>query len=107
MAIARLEVPAQARRGEAVPVRIIIKHPMETGFRRDDEGRVVPKNVVSRFVCRYNGEEVFRAELGSGISVNPLLQFYTVALASGEIECAWSDDAGEQGSARAPITVAG
>jgi sulfur-oxidizing protein SoxZ len=103
--ISRLEVPAQTRKGEAVPVRIIIKHPMETGFRRDDEGRVVPKNVVSRFVCRYNGEEVFRAELGSGISVNPLLHFYTLATESGEIECAWTDDSGEQGSARAPITV--
>ncbi|HET9700850.1 MAG TPA: thiosulfate oxidation carrier complex protein SoxZ [Burkholderiales bacterium] len=102
---ARLEVPARARRGDAVPVRIMIRHPMETGFRRDDAGRVVPKNVVSRFACRYNGEEVFRAELGSGISVNPLLQFYVLALESGEIECAWSDDAGEQGLARAPITV--
>lgn len=103
--IARLEVPSRARRGEAIPVRIIIKHPMETGFRRDDEGRVVPKNVVGRFVCRCNGEEVFRAELGSGISVNPYLQFFTLVLVSGEIECEWWDDAGEQGSARAAVSV--
>lgn len=103
--VARLEVPQHARRGEAIPVRVLIKHPMETGFRRDDEGRVVPKNVLSRFVCRYSGEEVFRAELGSGISVNPFLQFYTLALESGEIECEWSDDAGERGAARAVIAV--
>lgn len=103
--IARLDVPPHARRGEAIPVRIIIKHPMETGFRRDDEGRVVPKNVVSRFVCRYDGEEVFRADLGSGIAVNPYLQFFTLARASGEIECEWWDDTGEQGSARAALSV--
>ena len=56
---------------------------------------------------RYNGVEVFRAELGSGIAANPYLQFYAVAEASGEFEFSWVDDAGERGAERAPITVVG
>ena len=62
-----------------VTVRVAIQHPMETGFRYDNMGRPIPKNVVNTLVCRYNGEEVFRAELGSGISANPYLQFYVRA----------------------------
>ena len=54
-----------------------------------------------------NGVEVFRAEMGSGISANPYLQFYTRAVASGELVFEWADDAGERGSERVKITVTG
>jgi len=105
MMVARVQVPAQARRGEVVAIRIAIQHPMETGFRYDVMGRPLAKNVINSLVARYNGEEIFRAELGSGIAANPLLQFYTVAEASGEIEFAWVDDAGVRGAERATITI--
>jgi sulfur-oxidizing protein SoxZ len=95
----------EAKRGEVFAVRIAIQHPMETGFRYDVMGRAIPLNVINSLVARYNGAEIFRAELGSGIAANPLLQFYTVAEASGEIEFSWIDDAGVRGSERAGITV--
>jgi sulfur-oxidizing protein SoxZ len=78
---------------------------METGFRFDHGGKSIPKNVVNTLVCKYNGVEVFRAEMGSGISANPYLQFYTRALDSGELVFEWIDDVGERGSERASITV--
>lgn len=102
---ARVQVPKQAKRGELLAVRIAIQHSMETGFRYDDFGRPIPKNVINTLVARYNGTEVFRAEMGSGIAANPYLQFYTVAGASGEIEFSWVDDAGQKGAERATITV--
>src|SRR5918999_4088110 len=105
MALARIQVPRQAQRGELVPVRLAIQHPMETGFRYDNMGRAIPKNVINTLVCRYNGEEVFRAEMGSGISANPYLQFYVRAEASGELVFEWIDDAGERGSERAQLNV--
>jgi sulfur-oxidizing protein SoxZ len=80
---------------------------METGFRFDLMGRAIPKNVISSLVARYNGAEIFRAELGSGVAANPFLQFYTLAEASGEIEFSWTDDAGVSGSERATISVVG
>jgi sulfur-oxidizing protein SoxZ len=103
--VARVQVPAEAKRGEVIAVRIAIQHPMETGFRYDVMGRVVPLNVINSLIARYNGAEIFRAELGSGIAANPLLQFYTVAETSGEIEFSWVDDAGVRGSERIGITV--
>jgi sulfur-oxidizing protein SoxZ len=105
MALARIQVPKDAKKGELITVRVAIQHPMETGFRFDNMGKPIPKNVVNTLVCKYNGAEVFRAELGSGISANPYLQFYTRAVDSGELVFEWVDDAGERGSERAPITV--
>jgi sulfur-oxidizing protein SoxZ len=105
--IARIQVPTEAKRGELMTIRVAIQHPMETGFRYDHMGRVIPKNVVNTLTCRYNGVGVFRAEMGSGISANPYLQFYTRAVASGELVFKWVDDAGERGTDRAALTVTG
>lgn len=107
MALARVQLRASAKRGEVIEVRIAIQHPMETGFRYDNVGRTIPKNVINMLTARYNGVEIFRAELGSGISANPYLQFYTTAETSGEIEFSWADDVGERGSERATITISG
>ena len=98
-------MPREAKRGDVIEIRIAIQHPMETGFRYDVMGRTIAKNVINRLTCRYNGTEIFRAEMGSGIAANPYLQFYAVADASGELAFEWIDDAGLLGSERATITV--
>jgi len=103
--VARVQVPRTAKRGEVIEIRIAIQHPMETGFRFDLMGKAIPKNVINSLVVRYDGNEIFRAELGSGVAANPYLQFFTVAEASGEIEVSWVDDAGNRGAERARITV--
>ena len=107
MTLARIQLPDFAKRGEVIEVRIAIQHPMETGFRFDIDGRAIPKNVINRLVCRYNGAEVFRAEMGSGVAANPYLQFCTVAEASGEMAFEWIDDSGIRGIERAAISVIG
>lgn len=103
--VARVQLPPAARRGEVIEVRITIQHPMETGFRFDYNGKPIPKNVVNSLRVRYNGTEVFRAEMGSGVAANPYLQFHTVADASGEFVFEWADDDGNSGSERATISV--
>jgi sulfur-oxidizing protein SoxZ len=104
--VARVQLPATAKSGEVIEVRITIQHPMETGFRFELGGRPIPKNVINSLLVRYNGAPIFRAEMGSGIAANPYLQFHTVAKQSGEIEVTWVDDDGNRGSERAAITVA-
>ncbi len=102
---ARIAVPQNARRGDQIEIRIAIQHPMETGYRVEDNGTAITKNVINKLVCRYNGAEVFRAEMGSGISANPYLSFFIVAAASGELRFDWVDDTGVAGSERAAIIV--
>lgn len=105
--LARVQIPAQVRRGDVIPVRIAIQHPMETGYRPDNFGRRITKNVINTLTCRYNGAEVFRAEMGSGVSANPQLQFYIRAESSGELVFDWVDDSGQRGSERASLAVTG
>lgn len=105
MALSRIQLPAQARRGDAVEVRILIQHPMETGFRRDVDGKRVARNVLHSVACRYNGAEVFRATLSSGIAANPVLRFFFRAEKSGELEFWWLDDDEVEGSAKARLSV--
>jgi sulfur-oxidizing protein SoxZ len=105
MAQSRIQLPPQARRGEAVEVRILIQHPMETGFRRDAAGQRVPRNALHSFACRYNGVEVFRATLSTGLAANPVLRFFLRAEKSGELEFWWLDDEDVQGGATARLLV--
>lgn len=105
MMLGRVQVPAQVKKGEPFEIRVLVQHPMETGFRRDMGGQAVPMNIVDKLVCRINGREVFRAELGTGIAANPYLSFHAVAEQSGPVEVEWSDDRGERGRATALLDV--
>lgn len=100
-----VNVPATARRGEVIEIRTLAGHDMETGFRRTQTGELIPRNIISRFVCTYNGEEVFRADLHPAIAANPLLSFTTVAADSGTLEFRWTGDNGLSVSHSAAISV--
>jgi sulfur-oxidizing protein SoxZ len=105
MALARIRMPEQARRGELVEVGILIQHPMETGFRRGLNGERVPRNAIHSFRCRYGGVDVFRATLSTGIAANPTLRFFFVAAESADVEFWWLDDDEVEGGAKARLTV--
>ena len=50
MALARIQVPKDAKPGDLMAVRVAIQHPMETGFRFDNMGKPIPKNVVNTLI---------------------------------------------------------
>ena len=101
-----VNVPATAKRGEVVEIRTLVGHDMETGFRRTQLGQLVPRDIITRFSCSYNGEEVFRADLHPAIAANPLLSFSTVATDSGTLEFRWTGDNGYAVTESAKISVA-
>ena len=105
MARAIVNVPAQARRGEVIEIKTLVRHVMETGFRRTQVGEVVPRDIITRFVCTYNGAEIFRAELHPAIAANPLIAFTTVATESGTIALQWIGDNGYAVTETASIRV--
>jgi len=63
VANALINVPARARRGEIIEIKTLVSHPMETGYRRTQLGAPIPRDIIRRFVCTYNGTEVFSADL--------------------------------------------
>lgn len=106
MAKALIRVPVEVKKGEVFEIKTLISHPMEPGQRRDNMGRLIPRDIINRFVCTYNGEEVFRADLFPAIAANPFLTFFTVATESGELVFQWTDDHGATQTETAKITVA-
>jgi sulfur-oxidizing protein SoxZ len=102
---ALIRVPAAVKKGEVFEIKTLISHPMEPGVRRDTMGRLIPRDIISRFVCTYNGVEVFRADLFPAIAANPFLGFFTVATESGELVFRWTDDHGATQTETAKITV--
>ena len=105
MARVLINFPPRAKRGEIIDIKTLIQHPMETGYRLDSKGAVIPRDIISRFTCAYNGNEVFRAELFPAISANPFIAFSTLATESGELVFSWIDDNGQIQSEIRQITV--
>ena len=105
MAGALINAPERARRGEIVEIKTLISHPMETGYRRNQNGTRVERDIVRLFVCTYNGTEVFRAELHPAIAANPFIAFSTIATESGTLSFQWTGDNGFSVTESAAITV--
>ena len=103
--LARIQLSSPVRRGQPMEVRLLVQHPMETGFRFDVLGTTTPKNVIHSLHASYGTRTVFRARLGSGISANPYLQFWVVPEESGELLVQWQDDLGQKGEVRARVDV--
>jgi len=105
MARSIVSVPVRARRGEIIGIKALVGHDMETGFRHSDRGDPIPRDIIRTFVCRYNGEEIFRANFHPAIAANPLIEFTTIATESGRLEFNWTGDHGFAATDSATITV--
>ncbi len=105
MARTVVNMPSQAKRGEIIEIKTLAGHTMETGFRHTERGESIPRDIITQFVCTYNGTEIFRAELFPAIAANPLITFSTVAMESGTLEFKWLGDKGFTASHSAKLTV--
>ena len=105
MARALINVPATAKKGEIIAVKTLISHEMETGYRIDNVGKQIPRDIINMFVCTYNGQEVFRAELAPAIAANPFMSFSLLATDSGTIAFKWTGDNGFSATESVQITV--
>jgi sulfur-oxidizing protein SoxZ len=101
----RVKMAERAKRGEEVEIRAMIQHPMESGFRLDNVGRTIPRNIVDSFTCTYGGKQVFRAKLHPAVSTNPYLLFYVVATQSADLVFTWNDDHGGVATESAHLEV--
>ena len=102
---ALINVPPKAKRGDIIEIKTLMSHIMETGYRRTADGAVVPRNIITSFTCRYNGDEIFRADLFPAVAANPFISFFTIAAESGTFEFEWIGDNGFSATAKAAITV--
>ncbi|WP_293451647.1 thiosulfate oxidation carrier complex protein SoxZ [Planktotalea sp.] len=91
----RVKVPKTAAAGEAITIKTLISHKMESGQRKDKEGNKIPRSIINRFTVEFNGESVIDATLEPAISTNPYIQFEAIVPEAGEFKFTWYDDDGD------------
>jgi sulfur-oxidizing protein SoxZ len=90
----RVKVPKSAAAGEAVTIKTLINHAMESGQRKDADGNVIPRSIINRFTCDFNGQSVVDVKMEPAISTNPYFEFEATVPEAGEFKFAWYDDDG-------------
>ena len=101
----RVKVPKKAAAGEGITIKTLISHKMESGQRKDKEGNVVPRSIINRFTCDFNGENVIDVTLEPAISTNPYLEFEALVPEAGEFKFTWYDDDGSVYEESKKITI--
>jgi len=106
MAKARVKVPKKVKKGEVFQVKTLVSHKMETGQRKDKKtGNKIPRMIINKFVCTYNGKEVFSSDWHPAVSANPYLAFYVKATESGKLDMTWTEDNGKTTTKTAKVNV--
>ena len=102
----RVKLPKKAAKGEIIKIKTLISHKMETGLRKDKKtGELVPRQIINKFVCSFNGEQVFASDWHPAISANPYISFNLRAEESGTILFQWTDDDGSVYSTEKKLAV--
>lgn len=88
-----------------VEVKVLMKHAMETGLRKDSKtGELIPAHFISEVSCAHNGAEIFRCNMGPAISKNPYLSFIVSGPQAGDtLQLSSLDNMGETDSGEAVV----
>ena len=103
----RVKMPNEGKKGEIIVIKTLIAHAMESGLRKDASGALIPRRILNRFECGFNGREVFRCDFEPSVAANPFLQFSARVEGDGIYTFAWTDDDGTVLTAEQPMKIVG
>jgi len=101
----RLKVPKEAKKGDLIEIKTLLPHVMESGQRKDRDGKMIPRKIINKFVCEFNGKPVFAVDLEPAVAANPYMQFHAKVDESGTFKFSWIDDDGTVTTAEESVTV--
>jgi sulfur-oxidizing protein SoxZ len=102
----RIKVPKKAAAGDVIKIKTLISHKMESGQRKDKKtGELIPRMIINKFTCEFNGAPVFSCDIDPAISANPFLEFSAKVMESGTFKFTWTDDDGTVTEATKDIAV--
>ena len=101
----RVRAHRKASDSIVVSVRTLFSPPMESGMRRDSDSKTIPRSIINRFVCTFNGETVVDVTMEPSIATNPYFQFEAKVMESGTFNFTWYDDDGSVYEDSSDITV--
>ena len=84
-------------KGDVVTVKALVKHPMETGLRKNKKtGKMIPAHFIQHVKCENNGKSVLDAQWGASISKNPYISFKFKDANKGDtFKLTWTDNTGK------------
>ncbi len=91
----RVKAPSKASAGETVVLKTLISHQMESGQRKAADGSTIPRSIINRFTCEFNGTPVIDITMEPAISTNPYFEFEAVIPEAGDLKFTWYDDDGD------------
>jgi sulfur-oxidizing protein SoxZ len=98
-----MRIRAQAQ-GSGALVRVLMSHEMETGLRKDADGKTVPAWYITEVTAALNGKPVLTAHWGTAIAKNPFTQFtINGAKAGDKVTVSWVDNHGDRRSDEATV----
>ncbi|EED35264.1 phosphodiesterase I [Luminiphilus syltensis NOR5-1B] len=99
----RIRIRAQ-KQGEYTEVKALMRHPMETGMRKDAAGEPIPAHFITEVAGKHGEKVVMSAQWGAAVSQNPFLGFRFKGGESGdEVSVSYIDNKGETGSGSTKI----
>ena len=85
-----------AENGGTVDVKILMKHDMESGQRKDTAGKTIPAWFISTIKVTANGKDVFNGQFGPAVSKDPFLNFKYKGAKGDKIVVSWVDSKGDK-----------
>lgn len=105
MAKPRIKLPNSVKKGDVIEIKTLIQHKMESGQRKDTQGKTIPRQIINRFTCTFNGKPVVDTKIYPAISANPYLSFFARVEESGTFEFTWTDDDGTVTTEKTAVKV--
>jgi sulfur-oxidizing protein SoxZ len=93
-----------AETGGTVDVKILMKHDMESGQRKDAAGKTVPAWFISTIKVTANGKDVFNGQFGPAVSKDPFLNFKYKGAKGDKIAVTWTDSKGDKRTDEATVS---
>ena len=101
----RIKLPKEAKKGEIIQIKTLVSHLMESGQRKDAQGKPIARKIINKFTCEFNGRPVSSCALEPAISANPYIQFDARIDEEGTFKFAWTDDDGSVVTAEEKIAL--
>jgi sulfur-oxidizing protein SoxZ len=91
-----MKIRAQMK-GDVCEIRVLMSHPMETGQRKDADGKTVPAHHIQTLTVALNGKTVVSGQTGGSVSRNPVFGFKVKGAKAGDkVAVSWTDNKGDK-----------
>ena len=101
----RVALPEEAQAGRVVSLRLLLQHPMETGYRIGEDGARIPRHLLTALRVSYGDRVIADLTLRPAIAANPYFALSFIADQTGPITLEVEDDRGRKLTETRMLTV--